>query len=98
MSKKISRKKQIKKILEHFDFSKVHRVMTLLNWKWLDIGTPDIKKLKDTAKDLLERADSVISTGGFKASIDDDNCLQLEFVISDFCGYDYFDDDTIFKR
>ena len=42
-------------ILEEFDFDKVERVMTALDWKWAsaEADVPSIFKLKDTARYLL---------------------------------------------
>ena len=45
--------KKIKKIMKHFDFEKVHKVMELLDWKWKTeegVEVPSIKQLKKYAK------------------------------------------------
>lgn len=82
-------KKQIKDILENFDFEHVRKSMVALDWKWVtsDLKTeyfPDIQELKVTAKLCLEHAiESTFSeTGGFLAA----NCsgvLNLYFVLEE---------------
>jgi len=48
----MGRKKEdmVNEVLAHFDFEKVHTVMKALNWTWRDEGTPDIRKLKESAE------------------------------------------------
>ena len=82
-------KKQIKDILENFDFEYVRKSMVSLDWKWVtsDLKSkyiPDIQELKETAKLCLEHAiESTFSqTGGFLAA----NCsgvLNLYFVLEE---------------
>lgn len=67
--------KQIHFILTNFDFERVHRVMSLLQWKWAGSDTtPSVKTLQQTARDLLRQvAESPytspvsVSCGGFRA-------------------------------
>ena len=68
-------------IMNNFDFEKVHRVMTVLDWKWALVDSehtavPDIQHLRDTARNMLtecaSRARKVsgqfnIGSGGFHA-------------------------------
>jgi len=76
---------KIKNIMDNFDFLKVHKVMTHLNWTWF--GSPEvptIKKLKELALRLLTEVSeansaSFIETGGFRA-------VKMENAES-FCGY-----------
>lgn len=92
-------RKDVKKIIEEFDFGKVHDVMTHLNWIWYNEGVPNIAKLIILASELLEkvyfeaeknREDSFRSTGGFEAEAfyDGHNIkLQLKFVITEFNNF-----------
>ena len=67
---------RIKQIIERFNFSNVHKVMTFLNWTWRSSSRPPtIKDLKATALSLLADVESSkekgyvsCSTGGFTAS------------------------------
>lgn len=64
--------------LDEFDFERVHKVMTFLNWQWSDIGVPDVhtlrrncrKYLQEVIREVLERKDTggefTIGTGGFR--------------------------------
>ena len=82
-------KKQIKDILDEFDFKRVHESMIKLNWKWVtsDLKSeyfPDIQELKNTAQHCLERAVKCqfSETGGFLAA----HCggvLNLYFVLEE---------------
>jgi hypothetical protein len=62
--------------LSEFDFEKVHKVMTFLDWKWWFPGqphVPDIEELKRSAEKLLaevvtdNKGSTYISSGGLKA-------------------------------
>ena len=51
----------INEVLDNFDFEKVHKVMTFLEWKWFSysestIEVPSIAKLVRTAQQYLEMA------------------------------------------
>ena len=55
----MARKKSdmVNEVLAHFDFEKVHKTMTLLNWKWFDkAGVPSISDLKESAEQRLDSA------------------------------------------
>ncbi len=75
-------------IMGAFDFEKVHKVMTFLEWKWGAINeahVPSIEELKTEATILLKEAytnkDVVsIRSGGFNAGWGDDE-LFLDFVL-----------------
>lgn len=85
---------QITEIIANFDWAKVHKTMTVLNWEWDNgrvQGVPSIGDLVNAATDLL---DSVAnsdgkyhssSSGGFVASIED-GCLDLSFVVESYCA------------
>lgn len=62
-----------KRIMETFDFEKVHSYMKEIDWQWRGEGVPEPRELKMTAFTLLSNvinADepaSNSSTGGFTA-------------------------------
>ena len=63
----------IHEIIENFDFEKCHIAMTLLNWKWAQIGgarVPTIQELKDSAKQRLINAMDEIKTTEYKMGLD----------------------------
>lgn len=72
---------KIPEIMAEFDFAKVHKVMTFLNWKWSDAVPPSIEELKSTASYLLHNCiaifeargcppeGSLLATDGFQATI-----------------------------
>lgn len=75
-------KKVINKIIQQFDFKRVHKVMILLDWNWVVGGVPSVPILKQFAKNRLMEAaierlkdtelnhnvPYVISSGGFEVS------------------------------
>ena len=81
----------IDKIIKEFDFQRVHDVMKLINWKWIDTEAvayvPHIYQLEETARRLLEemvkstKEYDIIATGGFEA-VKWDNALVLNFVLT----------------
>lgn len=84
--------KQIQEIVKFFDWQKVHKTMTALNWTWGDDkNVPGIGELVQTAVSLLDTVAegdgkySSSSTGGFVASIEDGN-LDLSFVVCSWCA------------
>lgn len=93
-------KKEIKEILEEFDFVKVNKVMEFLNWTWYGGDVPNIAKLILQASELLEevysevektKEDSFRGTGGFEArGFYEKNkiCLKLSFVLEDWDNFD----------
>lgn len=54
----MARKKydMINEILAWFDFEKVHKTMTALNWTWAGEGVPTIRSLKESAEQRLNDA------------------------------------------
>lgn len=51
----------INEVLDNFDFEKVHKVMTFLDWKWTSLSdatneVPSIAKLDRSAQQYLEMA------------------------------------------
>ena len=92
---KISMRKEVKEIIEEFDFGKVQDVMTYLDWKWWD-AVPTMGKLMVRAAEILDEAysecesnkkDYSISTGGFCGEalyMEDSIKLSLKFVLTEW--------------
>jgi hypothetical protein len=91
-------RKEVKEILEEFDFGKVQDVMTYLDWKWWD-EVPTMGKLVVRASEILDEAYSgceslkeefTISMGGFHAEalyIEGRVKLSLKFVLTEWNNY-----------
>lgn len=93
---------KIDSIMENFDFERVHKVMDMLEWRWVSAknGVPSVEELKKEAKRLLVSSCSEktqISTGGFKAIYeessrwdddddDKDPYVGLEFILEEWEG------------
>ena len=79
---------QIEKIIKCFDFAKVHRCMTLMDWTWApDWRVPSITEMKTSARELLREvsgmpAGSMVLMGGFNATMIAEGCLLLQFVVT----------------
>lgn len=80
----------IQYVVENFDYKKVRKVMTFLNWKWRNAGVPTIDELKEQSIELLldcyrKYADSAIkiSTGGLEASYNGEY-FTLKFVLTNW--------------
>jgi hypothetical protein len=81
----------IDKIIQNFDFKRVHEVMILMNWTWAPFfKIPTIAELKKTAESLLIEANtyfdqtgkfSNVETGGFIAEVTEDR-MRLHFSIA----------------
>ena len=72
-------------IIERFDFEKVHKVMTFLNWRWAmtsaGYAVPSVAELRSEAIRLLQHSVSLweqngspatgmnVSTGGIQANV-----------------------------
>ena len=86
----ITQKQQelIDDIMDNFDFEKVHKVMTFLNWKWAMLdgyAIPSISDIRSRARDrlktvLLEKY-GYCESGGLVARKYDDGTISLEFKI-----------------
>ncbi len=86
----------IAEIMDTFDFEKVQKVMSFLNWRWAgaDAGVPSIVQIRSTAHNLLtscleafEQAGRppegmVYSTGGLTARIEvyEDGLTELSLL------------------
>ena len=81
-------------ILDEFDFEKVRKVMTELDWQWQSEGVPLISQLRARARYLLWDAiekDCNVSTGGLSVRWEDDD-IRLSFVVEGMSS-EYFEDD-----
>ena len=83
----MDREESIRKVISRFDFQKVHRVMTALDWRWVGTGIPSVRELQSEATRLLQNVGGKIKsseTGGLKAEyksdIDGGQELRLYFV------------------
>lgn len=85
MTTELSPSEMVELVMEKFRFDRVHAAMVAVDWKWGcgdNCSVPDVEKLKDQAKWLLQEAikdGSKVSTGGFDA-IYDEGILTLEFI------------------
>jgi len=79
----------------NFDFKKVHKTMTFLDWRWgIEAKVPSLEEIKSHAKEKLKRVcrDSNgqdrfgINSGGFLGEIvsHESEILRLSFVLSDW--------------
>ena len=56
MKKRTELEETIESFIEHFDFDKVHQVMTQLDWKWLShppYGVPSISNMKYSVRHYM---------------------------------------------
>jgi hypothetical protein len=86
---------QIDEIMDYFDFDRVHKVMTLINWRWglgQDAHVPDKRELRSTARVRLQTAcdeynkNGVFScnySGGLRGECDED-FVKLSFILADW--------------
>ena len=87
---KKKQQKAIDKIMDWFDFSKVHQTMVALEWKLssAEDGIPTEPEIRETARRLMEDAINKkvsIGTGGFRVHYDKkDDMITLSFVISEW--------------
>lgn len=84
----------LKEIESSFDFEKVHKVMTFINWEWYFgksengkelFGVPSLQTIKDFAFNLIEQSfneQKQISSGGFAAWLDE-NDIILSFTLEE---------------
>lgn len=84
----------IQHVIRVFDFEKVHKAMTALNWQWASsdgLQVPSIDTIKGRAEYLLHKVikmsnDSSIGTGGLEAYKHEDG-LSLRFVLTNSESY-----------
>jgi len=85
----INKEEHIKSIIEKFDFEKVNKIMTILDWRWvnnnMELSIPTSYELKEESirilNDVYDSDMYSVSTGGLKASKFEDH-LELEFIIN----------------
>lgn len=89
-------KDAIEEILATFNFEIVHTHMALTGWTYFDSPlTPTIERLKDTARELLEKAaeknTTSIKGGGFEATMFrskvEPSELTLAFIATETTAY-----------
>ena len=85
-------KKQITKLMERFDFEKVHNHMVATDWKWSSCeGVPTMDQIKETALQLLhyfEIGTLRLGTGGLSVRTDACKGASLSFDVSHSDHYD----------
>ena len=95
---------KIDDIMRNFNFEKVHKVMEILDWKWVmtKYGVPTIEELRGEARRLLVEAangETQVATGGFRAvyekngANDPDPFISLEFVLEECEGFENGDEE-----
>ena len=101
----INKQEAIDNIIENFNWGKVHKTMTALNWKWHDSKgeSPTIGMLFKCAVDLLhdaynraekEKCDCLSRTGGFYVrALVNEETKEVESLRLAFevCSYEYYD-------
>jgi hypothetical protein len=81
-------REKLKELIDSFEFDKVHKVMTELNWTWADRGVPSVEAMKDRVRDLYNSIENRVvsnefgycSTGGFHLSYNPDEDEELRLV------------------
>jgi hypothetical protein len=84
----------IGKVMDYFDFGRVHKVMVALDWKWISIDdgmrVPDECEIRMEARRLLTQAAKEkmsIAIGGFYATYRNDGDVEwvdLKFVVENW--------------
>lgn len=92
MSKK-SFEDQWAEIEQWFDWGRVEKVMTFLEWEWFNEGIPDIPSMKRTAKRLLAESYKqyqekgqiwTVATGGFEGICHKNGDIELKFSLENW--------------
>lgn len=93
--------RMIMDVLNEFDFRKVHDLMRVTNWKWAcndgELRVPCLYDLIKNAEFLLRTIlknygkgkYTYVCSGGFKASLDEDDYLRLEFIVEEIGASEY---------
>lgn len=79
---------KLEKLINSFEFNKVHKVMIELNWTWANCGVPKVEAMKDCIQDLYNSIENRVvnneycfcSTGGFCLSYNPDENEELRLV------------------
>jgi hypothetical protein len=101
---KMEMQTHIDEIMDHFDFDRVHKVMTALDWRWItaEHGVPEKHELRQKARRLLTDAwrseYKRVGTGGFYAEYEHDEdegeALTLKFELESWSSYNSLDDNS----
>jgi hypothetical protein len=78
----------IDEIMDWFDFEKVAKVMSFLEWKWISAeeGVPSVGEIRQQARKLLKQVieqKTTIATGGLRVTYYNDDYIKLEFIIEE---------------
>ena len=94
MNKEELIEQMVTEVMENFDFVKVHKVMTHLDWQWVttygETTVPSLFRLMNVAENLLretaehygDKEFHANSTGGLMASLDN-GVLTLQFILTE---------------
>lgn len=99
--------KMINDVMNSFDFVLLHTTMKAIDWKW-DIGNdvmevPTLFQIMEKAKYLLQDVMKyygdglfhLVGSGGLQASLDEDGCLGLQFVLCEGVAQAEFYDEYV---
>lgn len=80
----------IDEIMRNFDFARVQRVMTALNWKWADQDAvpteTELRREADRLLCILDEELTFVGCGGFQAERHADGTYELRFVLTEWQG------------
>lgn len=88
----------IEEVMKHFNFSKVQKAMSSLNWTWYNtpagFSVPTLDEVMACARNLLEKVCygkfRSVSSGGFVAKYnEEEQVLSLDFVLT---SWDYYEE------
>lgn len=87
----------IDEIMDFFEFDKVHKAMTALNWEWRAIGVPEIYEIRKTARRMMyecyenavkDKSSKRLSSGGFYVFCEFEEGIftgiELSFILESF--------------
>lgn len=79
---------QSRDIMDRFDFEKVQKVMSFLNWHWVSTGggVPSIDQLKATALQLMDYAIQGYEESANKAHSYSTATGGFEATVAPYCG------------
>lgn len=92
---------QVESIIQNFDFDKIQKVMSLMDWHWYTkngFRVPSLEEIKSTAARLLSEAlhyaknsesPAIFSCGDFKAEVDlAKEVIELSFIVESLSNYE----------
>jgi len=87
---------KIDEVMDNFDFERVHRVMTFLDWKWhsSEMSVPTIPDMRVQVRRLIRDAinlyatgrDATIGTGGFSVTVD--GGIHVQFILDEWYAHE----------